>query len=439
MNTSKRSKADALEDGEYKKSKSKTERSSTLVVNTTIEDKRSGKNKSTPKNFGWSLSLLTSKPVIAIICGYALLASGAWAYLLNRSVKIPGLESQISKLKGEVDRLENEVSNLKGEVDRLEKLNKQLKFQVDRLDGLNEDLKENVDELGNNIDTLRDENNKLNATAVALEAHVEDLNKAVTNATIQNIKLNETVTSLDNSIGKLQETNQNLTESVNNLTVQNTQLTKNVQNLTAENQRLETSIDNLGGQVTNFTNQVQHLQRLNDDLVTIVSFVNETGNDSSRTLSQVSGELARQITENRRILLQTKENTYKQLISNFECRFDSRFSSSAFVRNKEIPIGPSEYPDVISWTNETYLSEVCANMTDFELFLATNQEIGYGDNPPPVNIKSNQLIVGHYLYNTALLNHYFPDAGEPGLTINDWTAANYSCDNLPSNKKFIYI
>ena len=255
---------------------------------------------------------------------------------------------------------------------------------------------------------------------------------------VQNIKLNQTVISLDNSINQLKKANQNLTESVDNLATENTKLSANIQNLTTENQRFEKSVDNLQGEVLNFTDQVQNLQRLNNDLITIVSFVNETGNDSSRTLSQVTGELARQITENRRILLQTKENTYKRLTSNFECRFDSRFSSSAFVQNKDVPIGPSEYPDVITWTNETHLSEVCANMTDFEIFLANDPEINYDGNPPPVDISSNQLIVGYYKYNTALLGHYFPDAGEPGLTINDWTAANFSCDFLPSNKTFIY-
>lgn len=242
---------------------------------------------------------------------------------------------------------------------------------------------------------------------------------------------------LNNTVDELKKVNQNLTNKVLNVTTQNQKLNLALANLTESNQELSKSVDALTIQVQNLAIRNEGLKKVNDDLMIIISYLNDINKTFANTTALLD-EIADQIDIERNITRNNLKIQYVTLSSNFECDYDSRFSNSPFIQDKNLSLGEENYNDVFDWVNKTFISGLCVNDTDFEKALRKNEEYEINATFPLASINSNQLVVAQSIYSGALIEYYFPSAGEPGLTVNDWVDAEYNCTFLPNDKRFVY-
>jgi len=414
------------------------------------------------------------------ILAYVLLSTGLFTFFLTRWLSMKGLNTQVKRLEGEVDRLEvendrleksveeftfqndrlgheireleNTTDQLGFEVDRLSNETDELSYQVDRLENetyglgnLTEDLVEENEALNQSIILFQAENEQLNESNIFYQEQNEQLNESLIIANDLVIELNETAEDLDNELQNITQINEELNESLEMALGLSADLNEKISNLTDVNEALNATNQVLAAQVANLTAVNEELNGLLDELRDIFQFLNETSGGFNDTLREIASELADQVLENRVILLKRTQQTYEQfrIPVKFECSYGNRFGNQLpWGIDWALPIESSggDYDVVIAFADEQVLSEVCANLTDFELFLSTDDEVGYQPSGvmPPRDISSNQLLGGQMKYTAALMDYYFPNPGEDGLTLDDWIVANYTCDNLPPDQRFVY-
>uniref|UniRef100_A0A7S4VZN5 Uncharacterized protein n=1 Tax=Ditylum brightwellii TaxID=49249 RepID=A0A7S4VZN5_9STRA len=484
------SKEDDFESNEQKPAAKRASAAQSVVIH--IDDARKNKKSHATKRVmasaagATSRSLLSFMPVLSpmvilAIIAYALASTGAWSFLLNRSLRLPSLSTQVESLESQVGRLESENIRLEGSVKNLTAQNDRLENEIVDLEeatiGLEtqiDELKLETDELGLQVDRLENETESLEILTNDLTEQNIILNNTVTdfqeqndilNASNQvfqqeNVKLsnslneaNELIATLQNEIDNLDEQVTNITELNNNLNDSlesarkiNDDLNEQIQNLTSVNNKLNATNQELKEEIADLAAQNEELDKLLEDLSDIVSFINDTSLELNSSLTVIADELAAQVQENREILVGEVAERYRQAVNptTFECAYDARFGNEVWGKDKDLPIEANgdleDYNEVIAYTNERILTEVCADQSDFEQFLATSDELEYSPSGsvPPVNITSNQLLVGESLYTSALLDYYFPDAGEDGLTTADWVNASYSCEGLQPSQRFVY-
>lgn len=286
----------------------------------TIEHNVKSSSTSAPRSAGLLLGM--TKPAMAIVG--LLLLGGAGAATFGW-FQIPGLNDQIEELEAQVALLSTEVDRLATENNRYENLNNQLNDTVADFRYLNEELNTTVIELEEvagelnktnlellaRVSELAEENenyarlnDELNATAIRLAEEVDFFEIALARLVLENGALTNTTEAL-----------QGLTLELGNLTsTQNQTLTEMagvLGNLTAENDRLE---------------------NLNSDLVSIVTFLNETTFGLDDSLQQITSFLADQIVANKVLLSETLENTYRQRVQNWDCDYRDHFGKSLLAR-----------------------------------------------------------------------------------------------------------
>ena len=254
--------------------------------------------------------------------------------------------------------------------------------------------------LNNQIKKLESQVNRLQAEVDRLETEVDRLEVQNDRFELLNGELNQTVIDLRDVNEDLRSTATSLEESVNELNSTVGNLEKINQNLTAENER--------------FAN-------LNQELGTIVAFLNETAIEFNETYESLTSYLAEQIVANRVLVLQTLENLYTQQVLFWDCSFRDVFRGENFILNEDLVIG-SQLPSVLEYVEERVLSELCLNASDFESFLDSRYSLDL--------FSANQLYQGVALYSNAALDYYFPDPGEAGLTADVWSKSNYRCENV---------
>lgn len=400
-------------------------RNSTTTTPTTIIQVETKERQSTTR-----AAAFVAKPVVIGVCLYAIASTVVMGFSLNGALKVPGLNDQIDALEQQVDELEYQVDRLHNETNRLE-------AQNDRLEALNDELEGLTDDLNETVTYYAELNAIFNESNAYYQELNDDFNQSLTVAQALNTELNGTVERLQREVDELEALKNNLTDELDRSEALNTQLMGTVEDLNETKAALNTKINDLNTQVDGLEEQNQVLNNLTRDLLTILSFLNETSGEVNESVEAISAYLADQINENRILLLGKLKYTYIQKTSNFKCNYDSRFGNLEWGVDKSLPIGATNYSDVIDYVNETVLTEICANSTDFEYFLVTESELGYDGAVPPVNITSDQLIVGVDIYTTSLLDYYFPDAEESGLNMTDWVLAEFECEGL-REKQFLY-
>jgi len=337
-------------------------------------------------------------------------------------LKIPGLNNQIKKLEKEVnalsdeiDRLSNEINRLEDQNDRFQALNGQLNRTVVDFENLTGDLNSTVDE-------LEDVSDELNVTSQELQSQVNNL--AVENEQYAKLNqdLNTTKIELLKEMIVLQDTTHILRsekEQLSNLTDKLQYLNENLGNLTDVQQA---SLTELEETLSNITIENDRLEILNNDLITIVSFLNSTAFGLNDSFEQLTSMLSNQIAINQNTVLSNVQYLYRQKTECWFCDYSSIFHDQPWGKDYDTPI--TNITKAMQLVNDRVLDELCLDPFDYEAFLFTSNEDNGG------NITSNELRKGVIQYTKNALDYYFPESDEVGLTMENWSDADYICDNL---------
>uniref|UniRef100_A0A7S2EIC3 Uncharacterized protein n=1 Tax=Ditylum brightwellii TaxID=49249 RepID=A0A7S2EIC3_9STRA len=428
-----------------------------------IEHRNKGEKKSYMAFF-----MKHRKKIIFMVVFWAFIFTGSSAYMLPDFLSIPGLNTQIKELTEQVDRLEYQIDELNiqngrletnidlltDQVDELEEQVTRLEDEVGRLGGEVDRLQGNVDTLDEIVSTLETTNAELSGTVMNLEVENDifkglNLDLNLTNTEYEqlnlqlkssntlyeenNAELNFTVSLLSNEVDKLKVTEQNLTITVDEYQLRNQELSVEVDSLSSIRLDLDGRVQDLGQQVTVLQDENANYAKLNRDLSTIVTFLNETDLEFRDTYASLASALAAEITARQSLLVQDTHLKYSALVLHWNCDLDSTFRLRDFVKDETLPIG-SDYEGVISYLEEELLGEVCINTQDLESFFLSNI---LQPNEQLESISLVELKSGVSEYTTKVFDYYFPDEGEQGgLSENDWREANYACENLPADKLF---
>jgi len=326
------------------------------------------------------------------------------------------LRDQVEDLGAQVDFLSDLIDNHAELNDQLNASTTELEFQIDRLEAanaeyakLNQELRRQVTLLEGENANLKEQNEifqglnqNLTATAQDLDDQVDELSEQVDALNTQNAILEGTVEEIKNQTERLEEQNNELNATVISL---------------------ETEVDRL-------ENATAEYQDLNEGLETIASFLNDTAGDLGETYQQLTDFLAEQIDAYRSVAIETLHNTYIQRVAQWDCAYRDHFGDDDFAYDEDLEIPSNRFGEVMIYINDRVLKDLCLSVNDFDHYLEKNFD--------PPSLTSNHIVAGINSYTLLARNYYFPDVGEEGgLTVEDWSKAGFSCDKLPSDKRFL--
>mmetsp|Transcript_10444 Transcript_10444/g.23423 ORF Transcript_10444/g.23423 Transcript_10444/m.23423 type:complete len:610 (+) Transcript_10444:238-2067(+) len=383
-----------------------------------------------------SKALAFSKPMVGIAGIIVVALTGGGAFLLSEWFTIPGLNAQIEELTAQVDRLTLQVDRLEDENDRFEQLNDRLEEENSVF--ASEIVKFNntnalYAELNVELAELTDDNERLNYMLDASNVKYQQLNQ----------ELSQTKDSLNKQVNALSTENTKLSETVTAYTKQNKVLAGQVDRLETINGDMAEQMEGLNNSVANLSRENGRLSKLNDDLRVIVTFLDETAGSLKDSYEDVVRSIANQISAGRAIWTTTTKNIYRSRTNNMVCDIQSRFSGQPFIVDATLPIGEANYPEVMSYVDEHFLSELCLSRDEFELFLAESVGSEISDTDTLSNIALEDLVKAMMRFNSMVMDYYFPrDTSQvdsnTSLNMTDWSGANYQCENIPREKRFAW-
>jgi len=375
-----------------------------------------------------SAALTLSKPLVGVACAVILALMGGGAFLLTDWFKIPILKAQIEDLTVQVDRLESQVNRLNEENEVFENLNENLQGQNDKFAAeIARFGNTNVlyAELNSELDSLNDRNQELIQMLSASNAKQAELKG----------ELRETTDNLSAELNFLSEENERVTESSLLFKSQSEILSKEVERFSVANENLTAELKAMNSSFIDARKENDRLSVLNDDLRVIVTFLDETSGEIQSSYDDIANFLADQISAGQSIWTTSTQNIYRSRTNNLVCELQSRFSGKSFILDTKVPIGDENYIEVMNYFQEHFLSELCLDVDDFKTFL----------DMPPQEMSMNDLIRGTMRYKEEAMNYYFPKediftrsaTDSRGLNMTDWAIAQYQCENLPLDKRFI--
>jgi len=340
---------------------------------------------------------------------------------LEDETECPFTQDDVDDLSAEIDRLEDLNKQLIDQMDDYEDLTNRLNESVaelkrqndilsesnDRYEDLNDRLNDTVAELKEQngvlkeqVDTFADLNQDLNATVIDLKQEVDRLEGQVTNFTLENDRLEDLVSSLSNE-----------TDTLTNLT--------NV---------LQDNVDRLKGEVTQLKTENGRLATNIDNLQTVIEFWDDVVGNYDQTYEEMAAFLASQIVTNRNLVLEALENTFHQRVADWDCGLRAQYALEPFAQDDSITIPNDKYSEVIGFIDERVLSDLCLSRSNFEAYV--------NGRYPSGEISIDRLVTTVRRYTWDAIDHYFPESGEQGLTPENWSMANYTCNNLMPSQKF---
>eukprot|EP00559_Dactyliosolen_fragilissimus_P004590 CAMPEP_0184859068 /NCGR_PEP_ID=MMETSP0580-20130426/4101_1 /TAXON_ID=1118495 /ORGANISM="Dactyliosolen fragilissimus" /LENGTH=417 /DNA_ID=CAMNT_0027355511 /DNA_START=102 /DNA_END=1352 /DNA_ORIENTATION=+ len=373
-----------------------------------------------------AMGCMSPKLVICLLVVLFLSASGILGWLIPKAFQLPGLNK-------EVDRLENQVGNLKVQIDELSVQNDLLKSENDRLDEsidelgvLNGELSTEVDTFNKTVSDFREENVKLNNSNAIFQSQVEELEKQRIELEGANNDLNIELNRLDVQVGNLQQTNTELSSTLTEAQEHNEDLNQNITLLQSQVSSLEGTKADLEGELTTLETQNEALSQSLDNLSEISDFLEQNQLALNETYTELENTILNLIAENRKILLENSKTLMDTNLDLFPMSFRNRFSSRDWIKDDLLPIGTEAYEEtdgVRDYLDENLFTELCIDEDDFNNYVAHDDfktyYAGTGPNPPS-DINTKQLELAVFLYGELILKYYFPDVGEPGLTVQDW-------------------
>ena len=338
-------------------------------------------------------------------------------------ITIPGMESEINRLTFQVDQLTMRASFLEQENDRYILLNGQLNETIRGYENLTDQLNETIDDLSEEVNTL-------NSTVENLEDVRNNLTAEVNQYQVLTNDLNATKNELTQEVA-------NLTNIVDSLEILNNALNVQVQNLSGQvgqlqgiKMDLEDQVVMLHNETQNLTDQVDRLSVLLDEFQTVSSYINSTSTSLGDPFDSILDRLSNEIKLNRAIAIDVLRNHYADATDFWDCAVADLFGGEPWLSDRNMPIGNGTVELVIDEVQQKVLDVMCLNRGDFVQYLMNSFDT-QGSNDLASFLTFNELRQGTALYSYYARSYYFPLTGQPGLTDEQWEAAEYSCPNVP--------
>jgi hypothetical protein len=181
--------------------------------------------------------------------------------------------------------------------------------------------------------------------------------------------------------------------------------------------------------------QNDRLETFNEDLVTLVSFLNSTSLGLGNSLEDITDFLSSQIDTNQMLVLKNLENIYRQRIQNWDCDFRDVFRDEAFGNDFTSVIErQAKLPAVLDYIDRRIFQDLCLDVTNFESYLdSVFPTDGSGES-----ITTYRLIREIVLYTDLAWEYYFSASdnvvggggGGGGVPLDDWVDASFKCVRL---------
>lgn len=265
-----------------------------------------------------------------------------------------------------------------------------------------------------------------------LKSQVQQLEEQVATLESQVGRLEGAVDELAVENDRYENLNVELNITVQDLSLINGQLNRSNAEFSLLNDRLDASNAQLAGINLELINRTLEFQEQNEDLLTVVDFLNETTLAIDGSLKNITSTLASQIEASRQLTIGNYEVLYLQQRSNWDCDFFDYFLGDHFTTNRTAPIGPTHYEDVRLYVQFRLMDGLCLDMDDWEDFMMA-EEISSGviDDMTTVN-----LIRGVQRYTGLALGFFYPNSRDASsamssaVTYEEWADAGFKCSNL---------
>lgn len=218
---------------------------------------------------------------------------------------------------------------------------------------------------------------------------------------------------------------------------QSNELFQVLETLKATNENIMMQVEDFDKTVVELEAQNMELINSNNDLRSSIGFLDQAGININATSDMFLDYLVDEIDANTDLVLRSLELSYQDTYSFWTCigLFDDIFKEKEWVVDAYRPIGESGYTSIINYIDTYVLTKVCANRTDFELFLSEDQVIGNDGFMPNTDITYRALLSGVERYSTMLIDYRF-SFQDDGLNKTDWILADFDCRYLPIEKSF---
>jgi hypothetical protein len=251
---------------------------------------------------------------------------------------------------------------------------------------------------------------------------------------LNNKNLEDTIENLDDQIVELQKTEVDLRSSVEEYQGANQQLELKLLALEQLRDNLNDTVLDLTVAINDFKAENDRMLEINKELNTVLSFINETFEDTEQTYEELISALDETIVQSRVLAEEGLKSRMKTEANGWECGLSIAFASESFIKDTTLPIGTEYYLFVIDYIESKVLADLCIDTTNFELFI-TKEILGGGLVVSDASI--TDLTLGLNVLANQAFQYYFP-TGNGGLSDEDWVLANYDCENLKNEQKFTY-
>lgn len=251
--------------------------------------------------------------------------------------------------------------------------------------------------------------------------------------------LSDSISALDTEVKTLRSFQFNLTDTVNALENQNINYASEIKNLQKSNEQSRQQIQRLENELAELEEQNSELDKNNENLVSILTFMTQTGIDLNTTIDDLTGYLGKEINENTVLVLLSLEHSYQNVFTYWTATglFDDLFERKSWYLDKNSPIDSNDYEKLMQYIDEYVASEVCANRENFETFLVNDPILGYDGQLPPVDVSFKSIRSAVERYFSSLMNHYF-SFDDDGVSKLQWMEAMFDCKNLPEDLRYVW-
>lgn len=426
-----------------------------LTIQHVVSESRSSRKSNAGGFFYCLIKLLMKKEgkILIIISLYSLFSTvgGSFMYKkyssLNKNLKLSPIlgafEGEVDELrlendhlKASISKLMDEISHLTGEIERLEEENKRYQTLNSLLESNTTDFEQIIDDLLEENDQLELTNTQMNVSNVMFQNLIEELktDNIQFSEHIQELKLLNT--NLNTEVRELNILNMNLTHNLEVFSDLNDDLEENVETLNSENLSLQSSIKRLDSALQDLSAQNAQFKALNEDLKSVVTFLNSTASNIEESLDEIVSYLATLIENYRSLALKSLEINYQTKTRNFACDLSRQFHNEKFVTEPSSSLN-EYYPIVLDFIETKVLSEVCADIGDFMIFL--DDEVGMKNTKIRSMITFEDVVHALEIYTSLLQDFYFSNkANETDNTVTDfeWEDASFNCDELSVRFRF---